>query len=82
VPCFRQLQSRLVTALREKVRSGELTERGIARLSGLSQPHIHNVLKGKRSLSADAADAILLAVRLKTLDLFQSSELIAWLGRR
>ena len=82
MPCFRQLKSRLVTALRERVRSGEITERGIARLAGLSQPHIHNVLKGKRSLSADAADALLLAVHLDTLDLFQSSELVAGLGRR
>lgn len=82
MPYFRQLQARLVTTLREKVRSGELTERGIARLSGLSQPHIHNVLKGKRSLSADAADAILLAVQLDMLDLFEPSELIAGLGRR
>ncbi len=82
MPGFRQLQSRLISTLRERIRSGELTERGTARLTGLSQPHIHNVLKGKRSLSADAADTILLAVRLDTVDLFQTSELIAGLGRR
>ncbi|MGO9011350.1 MAG: XRE family transcriptional regulator [Bryobacteraceae bacterium] len=82
MPGFRQLQSRLISTLRERIRSGELTERGAARLTGLSQPHIHNVLKGKRSLSADAADTILLAVRLDTVDLFQTSELIAGLGRR
>jgi len=82
MPGFRQLESRLVSALRERIRSGELTERGTARLTGLSQPHIHNVLKGKRSLSADAVDTILLAVHLDTVDLFRSSELVAGLGRR
>lgn len=82
MPGFRQLQSRLISTLRERIRSGELTERGTARLTGLSQPHIHNVLKGKRSLSMDAADVILLAVNLDTVDLFQTSELIAGIGRR
>ncbi|HEY9139369.1 MAG TPA: XRE family transcriptional regulator [Bryobacteraceae bacterium] len=82
MPGFRQLETRLVSTLRERIRSGELTERGTARLTGLSQPHIHNVLKGKRSLSMDAADTILMAVHLDAGDLFQSSELVAALGRR
>jgi len=82
MPCFRQLQSRLVTTLRERIRSGELTERGIARVAGLSQPHVHNVVKGIRFLSMDAADAILLAVDLDTLDLLRASELVSGLGRR
>jgi len=79
---FRQLESRLLATLRERIRSGELTERGTARLTGLSQPHIHNVLKGKRSLSMDAADTILMAVHLDTMDLFRGSELVEGLGRR
>jgi hypothetical protein len=79
---FRQLEARLLSTLRERIRSGELTERGAARLTGLSQPHIHNVLKGKRSLSMDAADTILMAVNLDTMDLFRASELVDGLGRR
>ena len=79
---FRQLESRLLSTLRERIRSGELTERGTARLTGLSQPHIHNVLKGKRFLSMDAADTILVAMHLNTVDLFRSSELVEGLGRR
>ncbi len=31
--------------------NGELTERGFARSVGISQPHVHNVLKGVRNLS-------------------------------
>jgi plasmid maintenance system antidote protein VapI len=82
MPGFRQLESRLVSMLRDKIRSGELTERGSARLTGLSQPHVHNVLKGKRSLSMDAADSILVAMHLDVADLFRASELVAALGRR
>ena len=82
MPGFRQLESRLLSMLREKIRSGELTERGAARLTGISQPHIHNVLKGKRSLSIDAADTILMAVHLDTVDLFRASELVEGLSRR
>ncbi|MGO9229671.1 MAG: XRE family transcriptional regulator [Bryobacteraceae bacterium] len=82
MPGFRQLHSRLVLLLREKIRSGELTERGAARLTGLSQPHIHNVLKEKRYLSIDAADSILLAIHVDTLDLYRASELVAGLSRR
>ena len=82
MPGFRQLESRLVSTLRDRIRSGELTERGTARLTGLSQPHIHNVLKGKRSLSMDAADSILSAVHLDVADLIPASELISALSRR
>ncbi len=82
MPGFRQLHSRLVLLLREKIRSGELTERGAARLTGLSHPHIHNVLKEKRYLSIDAADSILLAIHVDTLDLYRASELVAGLSRR
>ena len=79
---FRQLHSRLLMTLRERIRSGELTERGAARLTGLSQPHIHNVLKEKRRLSLDAADTILLAVKMDAVDLFEAGELLAGLTRR
>jgi hypothetical protein len=82
MPGFRQLHSRLVVTLRELIRSGELTERGTARLAGLSKPHIHNVLKEKRCLSMDAADSILLAVHLDAADLLRPSELVAGLSRR
>ncbi len=66
---FLELETRLVDHLRELVRSGELTERRLARMTGISQPHIHNVLKRKRSLSIDSADLILHVLRLDLLDL-------------
>jgi hypothetical protein len=32
--------------LRERVMNGEISERRLAQLTGISQPHMHNVLKG------------------------------------
>jgi transcriptional regulator with XRE-family HTH domain len=71
---FRFLRLRLVTHLKEKVRNGELTERSLARLAGLSQPHAHNVLKGVRVLSGEMADRILQRLHLDLLDLLALDE--------
>ncbi len=79
---FEQLHRRLTLLLMERVRSGELTERGIARITGVSQPHIHNVLKGKRLFSAVTADAILRELHLDILDLVDRRELLEWQQRR
>jgi plasmid maintenance system antidote protein VapI len=79
---FQELRERLVEHLRDRVRSGELTERGLARISGVSQPHIHNVLKGKRVLSVEMADAIMRQLRIDLLDLVRPEDLLEWRGRR
>jgi transcriptional regulator with XRE-family HTH domain len=78
---FQQLRERLVIHLRDRVRSGELSERGLARISGISQPHIHNVLKGKRVLSLEMSDAILRQLRIDLLDLMKPEDLLEWRGR-
>lgn len=72
---FLQLHGRLIIYLQARVRSGEMTERGLSRLTGVSQPHIHNVLKGKRLLSLSRADGILRQLRLDLLDLLEPHEL-------
>ena len=72
---FRELEQQLILLLRDKVRSGEVTERALARIIGLSQPHIHNVLKGKRSLSLDTADAILHRLRVDLTELMGLEDL-------
>jgi len=69
---FEELQRRLVAALLSRLRNGELTERRLARLTGISQPHIHNVLKGKRILSPRAADIILRKTEISVLDLMRA----------
>jgi transcriptional regulator with XRE-family HTH domain len=79
---FEKLQTRLVTSLRERVRSGETTERRVARMTGISQPHIHNVLKGKKLLSITMADEILRGLGLDLLDLIEPAEMMDRIQRR
>jgi transcriptional regulator with XRE-family HTH domain len=56
---FQILLFTLRELLREKVKNGELTERGMARSTGVSQPHLHNILKGIRNLPPELADQLL-----------------------
>jgi hypothetical protein len=79
---FLELQQRLLQHLRHRVQSGETTERSLARVAGLSQPHLHNVLKGKKLLSIDMADGILRNLQMGILDLIQPEELVRWNERR
>ena len=72
---FCQLQQRLVQHLRHRIQSGETTERGLARIVGASQPHLHNVLKGKRLLSVQMADEILRNLHISVFDLIQPGDL-------
>lgn len=78
---FLDLQHRLLVHLRSRVRNGD-TERGLALQVGVSQPHLHNVLKGKRSLSGDMADEILRNLGMDVLDLIEHEEIIASCLRR
>ncbi|MGA3097720.1 MAG: helix-turn-helix transcriptional regulator [Bryobacteraceae bacterium] len=73
---FCGFQERLTAHLRKLVRSGEVTERGLARLTQVSQPHMHHVLKGKRVLSAETADKVLRQLRLDLMDLLEPGELM------
>ena len=68
------LQNRFVALLRKRVRNGELTERGLARMVGVSQPHMHNVLHGKRSFSVETTDEMMRLLRVDVLDLIEPSE--------
>jgi transcriptional regulator with XRE-family HTH domain len=78
---FLGLQERLLGLLRTRIQNGELTERSLARLTGISQPHIHNVLKGARSPSPELCDVILRWLRLSPLDLLSHDELTHHLAR-
>jgi hypothetical protein len=77
---FSDARSSLVAVLRARVRNGELTERGLARLVGVSQPHIHNVLKGVRLLSPELSDQILQHLRISLLDLIAREQIEAHLN--
>jgi transcriptional regulator with XRE-family HTH domain len=71
---FEELLSRLRSWLDRQVHNGALTERGLARRAGLSQSHIHNVLKGVRILTPATADRILEALGLTVLDFLEREE--------
>ncbi len=78
---FEVLQNRLIANVRIRLQNGELTERRLARLTGVSQSHMHNVLKGARLLSPGLADEILRQLRITLLDLFEPDELHRHYGR-
>jgi len=71
---FQELERRFIELLRRRIRSGELTERRLAKMAGISQPHVHNVLKGKRIFSLAMADSILHVLRVDLLDLIEPEE--------
>jgi hypothetical protein len=53
---------RVIDLARHSVHSGIVSERGLAKRANISQPHLHNVLKGIRALSPDAADRVMRAL--------------------
>jgi hypothetical protein len=68
---FQDLHALLINHLNHCVQRGEISERGVAHRAGISQPHLHNVLKGKRLLSWKTADALLAEVNLDLRDLLK-----------
>ncbi|MGH9663617.1 MAG: hypothetical protein ACRD9L_04240 [Bryobacteraceae bacterium] len=73
---FELLRRRLVERLRAQVRNGETTERALARLTGISQPHMHNIIKGIRTLTPEMGDQVLKCLRWSLLDLLDPEELL------
>lgn len=59
----------LAAHIQDRIRRGDFTERSLARRAGISQPHLHNVLKGVREMSPRTADALMreLGVTVQTL---------------
>jgi hypothetical protein len=68
---FSTLQQRLIRRLNDEIRAGKFTERGLARRAGLSQPHVHNLLKGIRFPTSESADALLRAISAGVSDLME-----------
>ena len=72
---FSILRARLLHVLRYRINNGEFTERGLARLTGISQPQVHNILKGARNLTPEAADRLLSRLEMTVLDLLTPADL-------
>jgi hypothetical protein len=64
-----EVYRRLIESARQRVRAGELSERGLARLCNMSQPHLHNVLKDIRALSPESADRLMRALNTNVPEL-------------
>lgn len=79
---FSDLQQRLLEHIRDLLDRGEITERRLARQAGLSQSHLHNVLKGVRGLSNELADRLLRHLELSVLDLLSPAERAASPARK
>ena len=74
---FENLQLRLIAYIQQRVQCGELTERSLARHTGISQPHLHNMLKGARVMSPQMADILLHHLHITLVDLLDDNELAA-----
>jgi transcriptional regulator with XRE-family HTH domain len=74
---MQDLLSALKSNLNGRIRNGELTERNLAKRIGMSQAHVHNVLKGARILTAEVADLLMLELNISVGDLVTGDELAA-----
>jgi plasmid maintenance system antidote protein VapI len=79
---FEVVRSRLIQKVRRKIDNGEFTERGFARILGISQSQTHNVLKGTRTMQIELADRILMKLGLTIMDLLIETELESALRRK
>jgi len=72
---FDELIARLRAYIRLRINSGEFTERSLARILRVSQPHLHNMLKGVRRINADFADQVMAKFGINILDLISDEEI-------
>lgn len=72
---FEVLQLRLIAFVNTRIRNGDFTERGLAKIIGISQPQIHNVLKGARKLGPELADRLIRKFEMSVLDLLEPGEI-------
>jgi hypothetical protein len=79
---FGVLQTRLIRCVNARIQNGDFTERGLARVLGISQPQIHNVLKGARKLKSELADRLISKLEINLLELLDSTELMEQLLTR
>jgi methylphosphotriester-DNA--protein-cysteine methyltransferase len=68
-PPFFTLLEQLCVRVVGRIAQGEVTERALARQAGISQSHLHNVLKGIRGMTPELADRLMVALGWKLGDL-------------
>lgn len=81
-PGFGELLQLVRTEARRRVRNGQVTERGLSIKAGISQPYLHNVLKGVRRMTPDLADRLLRELDFSVADLLADHARTAALLRK
>ncbi len=66
---FQALHDQLIREITRRVDSGDTSVSSLARRAGISQPHLHLVLQGKRGFSWDFADRAALVIGMRVEDL-------------
>jgi hypothetical protein len=66
---FTLLHARALRALQHKIHNGEFSERTLARLARVSQPHVHHLLCQKRRGRLEVIDQLLRSARISFTDL-------------
>jgi plasmid maintenance system antidote protein VapI len=79
---FDELIERLRAYIRHRIHSGEYTERSLARILRVSQPHLHNMLKGVRRVNVEFADQVMTKFRISILDLMDAEEMWNYLDEK
>jgi plasmid maintenance system antidote protein VapI len=79
---FAVLRNRLISLVNTRIQNGHFSERGLARMLGISQPQMHNVLKGARKLRPELADRLVTSLEITVADLFETAELREQLALR
>ncbi|MDQ2710686.1 MAG: helix-turn-helix domain-containing protein [Acidobacteriota bacterium] len=74
---FKVLYTRLLALINARIQNGEFSERALAKRLGISQPHLHHVLNGKRTLRASLADVVLARFHISVVDLLTNAEIAA-----
>ena len=62
---FVELRLRALGAIKQRISNGEFTERGLARLTRISQPQINRVLSGERNPSLHKLDRMCAAADIR-----------------
>ena len=71
---FSDIHRRLARYALRRIQCGAISERALARRAGISQPHLHNILKGKRGFSFLSADMVMEALDLTVEDLLRETD--------
>jgi transcriptional regulator with XRE-family HTH domain len=71
---FDIVKKRLIRFVSLRIRNGVCTQRQLAKLVGVSQPQLHNVLKGVRPLNGELADALLAHFEISLIDLLEPDD--------